>query len=386
IAIAGRAKVFMQGGVIRVFRDAAVSVPSALFTMRNIIKGSFSIDFAMPTDTSANYCDVGYWDEDVWAQRRVKSELPGVTGTVGAKLETFGITDRDHACREGAYYVAANLYRRQTITIATELAGYIPSLGDLIAIQHDMPAWGQHGEVIAWDAINLVATISEPLVWTIGATHYIGLRKRDGSIDGPYPVTRYDDDDRQVQFSDDPTTPYTDLDQIRTHVAFGPGEAWRRQARVIGIKPQSLYRVVIEAVVEDARVHAADTDIIVPAPQESTLSSVLAVPTVEGLQVRTAPGDPSKILITWQAAPGAEYYIVEESADGVTWQRMAEPRGTSLVCEALYGIDTIVRVAAVGSGGRGPWTETTYAVFGPYMWQKEDDLMWDPEDELFWRD
>ncbi|MBF0260461.1 MAG: phage tail protein [Magnetococcales bacterium] len=387
IAITGRAKVYMQGGILRVFRDSAVTVPVALFTMRNMIKGSFAIEMTPPTDVSANYCDVGYWDGDVWAARRVEARLPGVDGTIPAKLDTFGITGRDQACHEGAYYVATSLYRRTIIHFVTEQLGYLPSLGDLIAIQHDMPAWGQHGEITAWDGDLMVATLSDPLVWTDGATHYLGMMKRDGSLDGPYAVTRYDDDDSKVQFSEGPgTVPHTILDEIRTHIAFGPGEAWRRQARVISIKPQSLYRVAIDAVVEDARVHAADTTIIVPPPNESTLATLLTVPDVTGLKIITAPGEPNKVLITWDATPGAEYYIIEESMDGETWQRMIEPRGTSAVCEALYGPDTIVRISAVNGVGRGAWTTKHYAAFSPFMWTgSDDDPFWTADNDLFWR-
>ncbi|MBF0339660.1 MAG: phage tail protein [Magnetococcales bacterium] len=385
IALAGRAKVYQQGGMLRVFRDASVAVPSAMFTERNMVKGSFSIEYVIQTEESANYCDVGYWDGTVWAPRRVDAKLPGVTASTVAKLETFGVTGRDQACREGAYFTACSLYRRRLVHFSTEMAGYLPTLGDLIVVQHSMPTWGQHGEIVAWDADNLIATLSDPPEWTEGEIHYIGLRTRTGGVSGPWEVTAVDGHPTQIQFAADPgIVPYTDLDAIRTHVTFGPGENWRQLVRVTGIKPQSQYVVAIDAVNEDARVHAADTGITVPPPAESLLSTVLVAPVVTGLQVRTAPSDPNKILITWQAAPGAEYYVVEESADGMNWQRIAEPRGTSLVCEALYGVDTLVRVAAVGAG-LGEWAVESYSDFSPFMWTTDDALMWTTDDALMWR-
>ena len=54
---------------------------------------------------------------------------------------------------------AANRYRRRIITFATEMEGFIPSLGDLIAITHDMPAWGQAYGVLSYDASSRTSDV-----------------------------------------------------------------------------------------------------------------------------------------------------------------------------------------------------------------------------------
>jgi hypothetical protein len=45
---------------------------------------------------------------------------------------------------------AANRYRRRMVNFRTELEGLIPTYGDLIAIAHDMPRWGESGDVVAY--------------------------------------------------------------------------------------------------------------------------------------------------------------------------------------------------------------------------------------------
>ena len=62
MAGAGRAKPYMQGGVMRFMRDQQQTIPVALFSMRNIVKGSFSVDYLMPTVDTADAVDVGYFD------------------------------------------------------------------------------------------------------------------------------------------------------------------------------------------------------------------------------------------------------------------------------------------------------------------------------------
>ena len=44
----------MQGGILRAVRDQAQSVPVAMYSMRNIVRGSFSIDYLLPTDATAD--------------------------------------------------------------------------------------------------------------------------------------------------------------------------------------------------------------------------------------------------------------------------------------------------------------------------------------------
>ena len=90
------------------------------------------------------------------------------------------------------------------------------------------------------------------------------------------------------------------------------------------------------------------------------------------------------MLLSWQPAPGAEYYIVEQSADGESWTRIAETRASNLTSVALYGSQTIVRLAAVGSL-RGSWLQINYAIEADYMWTNDANLMWSDDSNLMWR-
>ncbi len=106
-----------------------------------------------------------------------------------AAVELFGCTGGTQAMREGLYMAGANRYRRRIVTFRTELEGLIPTHGDLVAITHDLPRWGQGGEVTAVDGRTLI--LSEPLEWESGdetaepPVHYLALRRRDGSLSGP---------------------------------------------------------------------------------------------------------------------------------------------------------------------------------------------------------
>jgi sulfur carrier protein ThiS len=255
IARVGRAVPFLQGGVLRIARDEARTLPVALFGPRNIVKGSLKIQYLMPGEDTADAVTVEYFSSRIWAPDEITASLPDSAADQPAKVELFGCTDEAQAEREGLYMAAANRYRRRMVSFRTELEGLIPTYGDLIAIAHDMPRWGQGGEVVAQE--DQVLVLSEPLSWSDGETHYIALRRRDGTVSGPWLVSPGADDRRVILAEALDFTPYTGASEERTHFAFGVGDAWSLRARVIAIRPRG-EQVEITAVGEDARVHEAD--------------------------------------------------------------------------------------------------------------------------------
>lgn len=385
IAQAGRAKPFMQGSILYVWRDQEVALPVAAYGMRNIVRGSFALEFVTPTPDTADAVEVSYFDEDAWKPRRVTAKLAGSTAAKPAKVDLFGCVDRAQAYREGLYMAACNRYRRTVIKFETEMEGFIPSYGDLIAVSHDLPQWGQGGEIESWDAGTKTAILSEPLTWKPAETHYIGLRRRDGSLSGPYTATIGISDYHVVLASAPDFTPYTGQDEERTHYTFGWGETWRQLARVIAIRPRGPFRVAIEAVNEDPGVHGADTGAVTPPVVSSQLPSQFTAPVVTGLIARPMPDDVNKMIVSWQPAAGADHYLVEQGPGDGTWTRMGEPSAASFTGMAFYSNATMIRVAAVGLT-RGPWAETAYALGAGFMWNATDTVdMWNADDStLMW--
>jgi hypothetical protein len=230
-----------------------------------------------------------------------------------------------------------------------------------------------------------VLTLSEPFTWdTTGTlTHYLGLRAKDGSVNGPYACTWADTD--KVAITNLDVTPYTGSAYERTHATFGWSETWRQEARVIAVRPRGMYQVEVEAINEDPSVHTAETGITAPPVNSSQLPTLYTAPVVRGLTIVSLPTDSSLMLMSWESAPGADYYIIEQSMDGTDWTRIAETRASNFICTAQYLGATIIRIAAVGMT-RGPWVTAYYSDSGDYMWTTDSALMWDADDTLdMWR-
>ena len=385
VSRAGRGLPFMQGGILQVVRDAAVALPVAMFTQRNIQKQSLKLEYLMATEETADCIDVSYFDEDVWSQRTVRCTLPTGSNDKPAKVQLFGVTDRAQAWREGMYTIACNRYRRRLLTFGTEMEGFIPALGDLIAVQHDMPRWGQSGEIAAWNAATKTATLTEPLDWSAGGGHKLAFRRRDGSVAGPYNVAAGADLYHAIlvdwDSGTDPT-PDTGGDRERAHFAFGPSTAQYIRARVLSVRPATRETVEIAAVIESDYVHTADTG--APASASSwQLPARFTSPVVIGLTARSVPNAPEKMVVTWQPAPGAERYYIEQSSGDDVWTRVGEVSATSFLCQAQYGNNTWVRVAGVGMT-RGPWAIIAYETVSDYLWTGDSSAFWTGDTNNFW--
>lgn len=252
IAKCGRAVAFLQGGIVRFVRDESKTIPVALFSPRNIIKNSLSIQYIMPSEDTADSVTVEYFSDKTWKTTEITGVLPESTSENTATVELFGCTNKEQALREALYMAAANRYRRRIVNFMTELDGLIPTYGDLVAITHDMPSWGQGGEVIQKDGNKL--TLSEPVIFSDDSVHYIALRKANGQLSGPYIVTSGNLENEVVLEETPDFEIYTGTSRERTHFAFGPADKWATMARIIGIKPRT-NTVEITAVIEDERVH-----------------------------------------------------------------------------------------------------------------------------------
>lgn len=379
VARVGRAMPYLQGGNVYMTRDSKQDAPVAMFTMRNIAKNSLKLSYLLPSEETADAVDVEYWDNGIFQQKVVRSALPDSTQVSVVNRQLFGCSSRAQAYREGMYMAACNRYRRRMVSFQTEMEGFIPTVGDLIAIQHDMPQWGQGGEIVAYDAETLTATLSEPVQTESGKTYYIALRTRNGASTGAYEVT-LTADPKVVILNEIPSiTPDVGYDREKTYYAFGEADKYYIEAKVLGVKPRALEKVEISAVIDSDFVYNADTGV---APTESAwqLQNRITKPVIRGLLAMSDPAEVTLMFLSWQPAAGAEKYVIEISDSGEGWTRLGETSTANYTATAVYGNRTLIRVAAVGVV-RGDWVEINYGLSASYMWSANDtDLMWNADD------
>lgn len=267
---AGRARPIMRGSVFTFVRDSQQELSVALFSMRNIQRNSFSIDYNMLSDDDTDGLELEYFDENIWASAFVTvkinddntfsivldSDTPPLNP---AKMQIMGISNIYQAQREALYIVADSVFRRSAVSFTTEMDGYMPAYGDLIDVSHDVAGWGISGNIEAWDAGTLTAICTEYPDWSVG-DNYAVLTGDQGDVYGPYKVTS-GSTDRSMVFIEAPDTAvdiYTGTERERTRFAMGAATSYSKKCRIVGITPKDNDNIQIKAIVEDNRVHGAD--------------------------------------------------------------------------------------------------------------------------------
>lgn len=357
----GRMRPYIQGGMLNLVRNGLQTIPSAMFTSRQINAGSFKISYIMPSVDTADCIDAEYFDEDVWKWRTVRASLDPESETKPAKVKFFGVTKRNQVWREIITMAAENRWHRKRISFETELEGQLVSMGQLIGIQNPIPNWGQAADVVSY--VGGVFTVDEMLEWTDGAQHYVMLRRPNGSAHAVREVVRGAEDNQfslaagqSIDFE-----PSTDFSKERTTVSFGRTGNVVQLAKVLSITSSGGNNVQIVAVNDDLRVYSADGE---PVPEDLYNYGIQAPKTKPVLAdftvTQTGSGINPSLTVSWPVAVGASRYLVEKSTDGENWEGVAEVTMTSHSFLGSIGV-LYIRVAAVG-GVVGPYITKTINV------------------------
>lgn len=392
IARAGRAVPLLVGSLITMRRDEPLEIPVAMFTQDNIIKGSFQWNVVLWEPNDYDSIAITYIEPSTgYKEEQVIASLPGDTSDNPKDVTLPGVTDRDHAYHEGMYMLASECYLRENITFETGMEGHIPIYGDLIAIAHDVPRWGQSGIVV--NAVletdgSYRIWLSEPVDYTPSETesgdYVIMFRGRGTDLFGPFTV-EFTSDSQQVRAyipdsTDAGTEGFDFLLSGKTEpmiYLLGLNGNITKYAKVTKVEPQGDERIRITAVNDEAVIHSFDS---LSAPALSTPSVSIEVPDLPEISSLTLTqlNQPFQIILaSWTAAFGAQYYITQTSEDGTTWTNRGTTTRTSLQFQAHPG-NLWFRVAAVNNG-QGPWvTEQIVVGLIPAL-----DLV-TPWDDLDW--
>jgi len=262
---AGRAVPYHQYGLVRFHRDQPQTIPVMLFSSENIIKGTFTMQFILPSpEDETDSIQVNFLNEDTWINDIQTFPKAGVVDPQTPSINQYdGVVQSEQIAREGDYLIAADRYRRVLLSFDTELEGLIASRGDLILVHHDMPRWGQSTRVYDYDAGTKTVTLWGRLDFSAGGTWFAYFRDRRGRASASVQIASYAlaDENLVITLTAAPTYPdTTTFDMTATlseplHMVVGVAEQIPRQAIFLGAVPRSGKTVSITAVLEDSRVH-----------------------------------------------------------------------------------------------------------------------------------
>lgn len=254
---AGFAELTIDNGKIRPVRDQPRTVYDSMYTPQNMTSQLVrSFESFNPDDFDG--VDVEYFSEISKQIETVQCRLPGDLGTKTEKLRINGVTNKTRAWRIGMRRRRAQVYRRQNYSFNTEMDAFNSRYLDYVALGDDVPGYGQSALMLRYGVSDGIAVFesSEPFVWVEGVDHMIAVRRRDGTLSGPYPATRVSDFLIGTPVLD--FTPDTSWAVEPPHLLFGPVNSWSYPALITEVSPSGNRGASVSAVKYDARIYADD--------------------------------------------------------------------------------------------------------------------------------
>lgn len=319
ILLPARCQQIERGGVYTVIRDQLESTPVQMFTMRNIVKDSFRIDYSGIVEETNDSIKAIYFDEDEdYRTVEMVCALTGSTTNNPKDLKLFGITKNVQAFRIAQWFNAQNFFRRARVSFETGIEGRIPFFHDLIRVSHylvgrttdkDMVS----GDIVAFDNINDIIDVSEKV--SDVTNPFLILRKKDGSPTNALSCNILGD--FQIEITDGAFDP-NDIDLSdgfeRTQFTVGEGTDFLVDIKVTKVSPGGEGRIRIEGFIDDTNVYTAADGLPVP-PITSLPAQQVILPTVFDLKHEWSLYDEAPVItLTWQST-NADHFQVEVSSD-----------------------------------------------------------------------
>ncbi len=154
------------------------TTPTQLFSMGNIIKGSYKTAYTGVQDLS-NEIEVSYLDKDANYTKQVVSVILGEGGKK-TTIQSLGTTSQTQAIRLGRYLLQCNDKQRRIVEFDANIDAIACKIGDVIYFAHDVPKWGDSGRIV--DITSTSVTIDRQVYCESAKTYKVTVRVSDDSI------------------------------------------------------------------------------------------------------------------------------------------------------------------------------------------------------------
>lgn len=261
----GFAEPTIDYGKITPVRDQLRTVYQHMYQPDNYI-GFLERSIKLIDEDEPDGVEVEYFSPITWKSETVLCLLPGDNGYNPEKVRAFGITNRDKAYQYGMRKRRTRRYRRTRFDFKTEMDALNSRYMDYCALADEIPGYEQTGRVEYM--VGRTVFVDAELEWQEGEQHVIALRKPDGKLSGPYQASIGSQVneviiDRGIDFF-----PVFDGSMEPPLFMFGTADKWCNLVLITDIKPSSIDKVSVTAVLDDVRVYADDDT---PAPIETPI-------------------------------------------------------------------------------------------------------------------
>jgi len=250
-------------GLLRPVRDSARAAfdvsygpKTQTYSPQNMTK-MLKISGAMPSINDFDGVDVEYLSRTTWAWETVECRWPGDLGTKVEKIKMPGFSDKTRAWRFGMRRRGHQKFRTDIYTWETEMDGSNSGYLSFAAVADDAPKRCQSAILLDFvvTGSGTLLSSSEPMDFSTGAEHLVGVRKLDGTLSGPFTATEVDQYTVRVDALD--FTPVVDGPLEPPHILFGPASRWAYPTIITSSDPAN-GNVAMKGMPYDARVYTYD--------------------------------------------------------------------------------------------------------------------------------
>ncbi|MEI6286239.1 MAG: phage tail protein [Bacillota bacterium] len=181
ICAVGRGAIILRGTKFGCIYDS-VAEPVQMFTMGNIISGSFKEKFmaldgrATSVEITLNNAEKDYQRDMVVVYGDNYDAMDGIQKPAAIVLNAC--TSADQAYRHGYYYLQQNKYLGKVASWEADVDSIASTVGDVVLFQHDVPEWGEGGRlsgIISQTQIQL----DKQIPYEAGTTYNLTIRQGD---------------------------------------------------------------------------------------------------------------------------------------------------------------------------------------------------------------
>jgi hypothetical protein len=375
---AGRTQAVRMGGRIGFVRLEPKQIRRAVFSPRNVVRGSFSHKLVLFDEEKPDSVTGSFIDEAIWQKREVRASLASVGSDLPQKIEWFGITNHAQAWRESITEAAVNAYNREFVSFTADWEGKLLVRGEPVLVQH--PFIEGVETVALADRAGDELTIDRAPEVDITGDVYLIIRGKNGQEWGPCLVTSVagrvftlDAADRALVESSmgSLTGILPDERSEPAQVLICAGETRPFNGLVASAVPNSAGRVDVIAVIDSPEVYLADGTEIMPSPWTPPVLPPQnpARPLLLGLYAELRPGIAQLELdAMWQPSAGAiGGYVAEVSYDDdslpeaqKTWTPVYSGMANRFTFPVLPQ-KLVLRVAAIGVL-QGSWAKRVFTL------------------------
>lgn len=261
----GYAELVIKNGLVSLVRDEprdafdrTYGPKTQTYSPQNMTKG-LKIEGQLPSINDFDGVDVEYYSNLTWAWETVQCRWPGDAGLKVEKIKMPGVGDRDRAYRIGMRRRGHQLFRTDTYTWETELAGMNSGYLSFCAVASDTPGLCQSAQLRSVTAVSggFLLESTEPIDWSAPEAYKVGISRQDGSLSGPYTVTAAIDE-YHMQIADLDFVPDTSLTLELPQILVGPDSKWAYPVLVTSSSPSN-GNVSLKGMPYDDRVYTYDS-------------------------------------------------------------------------------------------------------------------------------